>query len=61
LPEAKALTRLVNIGISAIEADNEPVGNPVTLQRTVEACKSGLHKIESAILNVEPGASGKQS
>jgi hypothetical protein len=42
LPEAKALTRLVNIGISAIEADNEPVGNPVTLQRTRRGMQIGI-------------------
>lgn len=57
LAEAKALARLLVIGISTIEVDDTPVSNPVTLQRSLEACKSGLRKMEAAIRKVEPGAS----
>jgi hypothetical protein len=56
LLEAKALARLVNIAIDEIDADGETVSNPVTLQRSVEACRSALRKIETAICDAEPGA-----
>ena len=59
LPETKALARLVKIRISAIEADDEPVSTPVILRRAVESCKSGLHKIETAIGDAKPVPSRK--
>jgi hypothetical protein len=57
LPEARAIARLVKIGIYAMETDEQPVSNAVTLQRAIDACKCGLEKIETAISNVEPAVS----
>ena len=54
LAEAKAIARLVKIGISEMETDAQPISNPVTLQRAIKTCKSGLAKIDTAIATVEP-------
>jgi hypothetical protein len=54
LAEAKAIARLVKIGLAAMEKDEGPVNNPVTLQRAVQTSKSGLEKIETLIVNADP-------
>jgi hypothetical protein len=48
--EAKALARLLNAAIFQIATDRQPVGNEITMQRAVKACKAGLEKIEVAIV-----------
>jgi hypothetical protein len=37
-----------------MEKDENPVSNPVALQRPTDACKLGLEKIETAIINADP-------
>ncbi len=54
LAEAKAVARLLKIGISAIQADTQPVDNALTLQRAINACKSAAEKIDIALLEADP-------
>lgn len=50
LAEAKSMARLIAAGIAQIEADPTPVGNEVTLRRSVEAAGRGAEKIKAAMV-----------